>query len=138
MHLYNCRRTIKSFNAAFKVLTLSRDLRAIEDFFTEVPLKFVLDVVSINIIIKAFCEMGILDKAYLVVVEMGQVGIQPDFITYTTLMSAFYKHNRSETGNSLWNLMVLSRFLPNLATFIVRIQYLVNKRRAWEANRVMS
>lgn len=140
MHLYGCRRTVKSFNAALKVLTLSRDLRTIVDFIREVPLKFgiILDVFSINIFIKAFCDIGCLDKAYLAMVEMGKVGIQPDVITYTTLMSAFYKHNRYEIGNGLWNLMVLRRCLPNLATFNVRIQYLVNKRRAWEANRVMS
>ena len=140
MHLYGCRRTIKSFNAALKVLTMSRDLRAIEDFIREVPFKFgiLLDVFSINIVIKAFSDMGVLDKAYLVMVEMGKVGIQPDVVTYTTLMSAFYKHNRYEIGNGLWNLMVLRRCMPNLATFNVRIQYLVNKRRAWEANRVMS
>ncbi|XP_060974026.1 pentatricopeptide repeat-containing protein At1g80150, mitochondrial [Cannabis sativa] len=140
MHLYGCRRTVKSFNAALKVLTQSHDLRAIEDFLREVPLRFgiLLDVFSINIVIKAYCEMCILDKAYLIMVEMGKVGIQPDVITYTTLMSAFYKYNRYEIGNGLWNLMVLRRCMPNIATFNVRIQYLVNKRRAWEANRVMS
>ncbi|KAH7520817.1 hypothetical protein FEM48_Zijuj08G0186200 [Ziziphus jujuba var. spinosa] len=48
------------------VLTLTRDLGAIEAFLKEVPSKFdiELDVFSINIVIKAYCEMGILDKAY--------------------------------------------------------------------------
>lgn len=140
MHLYGCRRTVKSFNAALRVLTQLHDLRAIEDFVREVPSKFdiQLDIFSVNIVVKAFCDMGDLDKAYLIMVEMGKMGISPDVITYTTLMSAFYKHNRYEIGNGLWNLMVLRGCLPNLATFNVRIQYLVCKRRAWEANRVMS
>lgn len=140
MHLYGCRRTVKSFNAALKVLTLTRDLGEIEAFLKEVPSKFdiELDVFTINIVIKAYCEMGILDKAYLIMVEMARLGIPPDVVTYTTLMSAFYKHNRWEIGNGLWNLMVLRRCSPNLASFNVRIQYLVNRRRAWEANRVMS
>ncbi|KAF3450871.1 hypothetical protein FNV43_RR06960 [Rhamnella rubrinervis] len=140
VHLYGCRRTVKSYNAALKVLTLTRDLEAIKEFLKDVPAKFDIefDVFSINIAIKAFCEMGFLNDAYLVMVEMTKVGIRPDVVTYTTLMSAFYKHNRCEIGNGLWNLMVLRRCSPNLATFNVRIQYLVNRRRAWEANKLMS
>ncbi|BBG99080.1 Tetratricopeptide repeat-like superfamily protein [Prunus dulcis] len=117
----------------------NRDLGAIEAFLNEVPQKFDIevDVFSVNILIKAFCEMGILVKAYRIMVEMEKLGIRPDVITYTTLMSAFYKENWCEIGNGLWNLMVLKRCLPNLATFNVRIQYLVNRRRAWEANKLM-
>ncbi|KAK9281341.1 hypothetical protein L1049_004241 [Liquidambar formosana] len=139
MHLFGCPRTVKSFNATLKVLTQTRDLDAIESFLREVPVKFgiVLDVFSVNIVIKAFCEMGILDKAYLVMVEMEKVGIRPDVVTYTTLISAFYKNNRWEVGNGLWNLMVMRGCLPNLATFNVRIQFLVNRRRAWQANSLM-
>ncbi|KAA8540479.1 hypothetical protein F0562_024602 [Nyssa sinensis] len=139
LHLYGCRRTVKSFNAALKVLTETRDLEAIELFLREVPWKFgiELDILSVNIVIKAFCEMGILDKAYLIMVEMEKMGIKPDVITYTTLISAFYKNNRYEIGNGLWNLMVRRGCLPNLATFNVRIQYLVNRGRAWDANELM-
>lgn len=139
MHLYGCKRTVKSFNAALKVLAGTRDLGAIDEFLNEVPQKFdiVLDIFSVNIVTKALCEMGFLDKAYLVMVQMERMGIRPDVITYTTLISAFYKNKRWEIGNGLWNLMVLKGCLPNLATFNVRIQYLVNVRRAWQANDVM-
>lgn len=139
MHLHGCKRTVKSVNAALKVLTGTRDLAAIEAFVNEAPKKFdiELDIFSVNIIVKALCETGNLDKAYLLMVEMEKSGVRPDVITYTTLMSAFYKNNRSEIGNGLWNLMVLKGCLPNLATFNVRIQYLVNIRRAWHANDVM-
>ncbi|KAL2234712.1 UNVERIFIED_CONTAM: Pentatricopeptide repeat-containing protein, mitochondrial [Sesamum indicum] len=140
MHLYGCKRTVKSFNAALKVLTQSRDLEAIESFLSDIPFRFgiELDVYSINIVIKAFCEMGILEKAYLVMVEMEKLGITPDVITYTTLIAAFYKVNRPEIANGLWNLMVLKGCLPNVATFNVRIQFLVSKGRAWEANKLLA
>ncbi|XP_024182322.1 pentatricopeptide repeat-containing protein At1g80150, mitochondrial isoform X2 [Rosa chinensis] len=139
MHLYGCSRTVKSYNATLKVLTQTRDLRAIEAFVSDIPQQFdiQLDIYSVNIVIKAFCEMGILTKAYVIMVEMEKLGIRPDVITYTTLISAFYKHRRWEIANGLWNLMVLKRCLPNLATFNVRIQFLVNTKRAWEANRVL-
>ncbi|KAG8656286.1 hypothetical protein MANES_04G115200v8 [Manihot esculenta] len=107
MHLYGCKRTIKSFNAALKVLTGTRDLGVIEAFLNEATQKLdiILDTFSVNIIIKAFCEIGILDRAYLVMVQMEKLGIRPDVITYTTLISAFYNNNRLEIGNGLWNLM---------------------------------
>ncbi|XP_010242514.1 PREDICTED: pentatricopeptide repeat-containing protein At1g80150, mitochondrial-like [Nelumbo nucifera] len=140
MHLFGCRRTVKSFNAALKVLTQTHDLEAILLFLDDVPWKFGIspDVFSLNIVIKAFCEMGILDMAYLTMVEMEKVGISPDVVTFTTLISAFYKNNRPEIANGLWNLMMLNGCFPNLATFNVRIQHLVNKRLAWKANALMS
>ncbi|XAR53211.1 hypothetical protein NMG60_11021671 [Bertholletia excelsa] len=139
MHLYGCRRTVKSFNAALKVLTKTRDLAAITAFLTEVPLKFgiEIDVLSVNTVISSLCEMGVLDKACLLIVEMEKYGIMSDVYTYTTLISAFYKNNQPEIGNGLWNLMVLRGCIPNLATFNVRIQFLVSKGRAWQANSLM-
>ncbi|KAF5726924.1 pentatricopeptide repeat-containing protein [Tripterygium wilfordii] len=140
MHLYGCRRTVKSFNATLMVLAQTRDLVAIEAFLSKVPERFGIevDIFSVNIVIKALCDMGILDKAYLFMVVMEKAGIRPDVFTYTTLLSAFYKINRGEIGDGIWNLMVLKRCFPNLATFNVRIQYLVNGRRAWQANDVMA
>ncbi|KAJ4847184.1 hypothetical protein Tsubulata_040891 [Turnera subulata] len=139
MHLYGCKRTVKSFNAALKVLAGTRHLGAIQTFLDEAQERFdiKLDEFSVNIVVKAFCEMGILDKAYLIMVQMEKLGIRPDVITYTTLISAFYKNERCEIGNGLWNLMVLKGCFPNLATFNARIQYLVNIRRAWQANELM-
>ncbi|EOY20533.1 hypothetical protein QUC31_006916 [Theobroma cacao] len=139
MHLYGCERTVKSFNAALKVLIQTHDIRAIEAFLSDVPQKFnvELDTYSVNIVVKAFCEMDFLERAYLVMVEMEKLGIRPDVITYTTLISTFYQKNRWEIGNGLWNLMVYKGCKPNLTTFNVRIQYLVNRRRAWQANDLM-
>ncbi|XP_043706471.1 pentatricopeptide repeat-containing protein At1g80150, mitochondrial-like [Telopea speciosissima] len=140
MHLFGCTRTVKSFNAALKVLAQTLDFEAIQVFLDEVPRQFYIspDVFSLNIIIKAFCDMGILDSAYLIMVEMEKVGVRPDVVTYTTLISAFYKNNRSEIANGLWNLMIHKGCLPNLVTFNARIQFLVNQRRAWKANELMA
>ncbi|CAH1439205.1 unnamed protein product [Lactuca virosa] len=85
----------------------------------------------------ALCRMGIPDKAYMVMGEMEKSGITPDVITYTTLISSFYKLNRAEIGNGLWNLMVMRGCLPNLATFNARVQFLVHKGRSWQANSLM-
>ncbi|CAN7128918.1 unnamed protein product [Brassica rapa subsp. narinosa] len=130
------KRTVKSFNAALKVLTLKPDLHTIQDFIGHVPFKYgvVMDVVSFNIAIKSLCEMGFLDKASLAMKEMEKFGLKPDVVTYTTLISAFYKQDRYVIGNGLWNRMVIKGCRPNLTTFNVRIQFLVNRGRAWDAN----
>ncbi|XVF74716.1 hypothetical protein PTKIN_Ptkin13bG0134000 [Pterospermum kingtungense] len=139
MHLYGCKRTVKSFNAALKVLIQTRDLGAIEAFLTDLPPKFILelDTYTVNIVVKAFCEMDFLERAYLVMVKMEKLGIKPDVITYTTLISESYRKNRCEIGNGLWNLMVYKGCRPNLTTFNVRIQYLISRRRSWQANDAM-
>ncbi|CAN4122063.1 unnamed protein product [Withania somnifera] len=139
MHLYGCPRTVKSFNAALKVLTQSRDLEAIESFLQDVPQRFSIniDILSVNTVVSSFCEMGILEKAYLFMVEMEKLGITPDVFTYTILISAFYKANRWQISDGLWNLMVRKGCMPNVATFNVRIQFMVNMGFAWEANKLL-
>ncbi|KAL1199343.1 Pentatricopeptide repeat-containing protein [Cardamine amara subsp. amara] len=136
MDSYGCTRTVKSFNAALKVLTFKPDLTTIREFLHYVPSKYNIDIdaVSFNIAIQSFCDVGFLDGAYLAMREMEKSGLKPDVVTYTTLISAFYKHERYVIGNGLWNLMVLKGCRPNLTTFNVRIQFLVNRRRAWDAN----
>ncbi|XP_068635677.1 pentatricopeptide repeat-containing protein At1g80150, mitochondrial-like [Aristolochia californica] len=135
MHLFGCQRTVKSFNAALKVLSLTRNFDEVSFFFYNAPKKFgiSLDEFSYNLVIKAFCEMACLSSACLITVEMEKAGIMPDVVTYTTLISALYTSNQHEIADGLWNLMVLRKCSPNIATFNVRIQYLINKRRAWQA-----
>ncbi|GAA0164316.1 hypothetical protein LIER_19982 [Lithospermum erythrorhizon] len=140
MHLYGCRRTVKSFNATLMILTKSRDINMIESFLRDVPMRFeiAIDLMSLNIVVNTFCEMLILDKAYMLMVEAEKSGLCPDVVTYTILISAFYKARRWEFANGLWNLMVLKGCPPNLATFNVRIQFLANIGRAWEANELLA
>lgn len=134
------RRTVKSFNATLKVLAQTKHFDYVVEFLEQASLKFDirLDVYSINIVVKAFCDMGKLQEAYLFMLESeNDKGIRPDVVTYTTLIAAFYQHRRWEIGNGLWNRMVLKGCMPNLATFNARVHFLVCARRAWDANAVM-
>ncbi|KAE9600520.1 putative pentatricopeptide [Lupinus albus] len=138
LHLFRCRRTVKSFNATLNVLSKTRDFYSILLFLREAQTFDIrLDVYSVNIAVKAFCQLGKLQEAYLFMLGSENNAIKPDVITYTTLISAFYKNKRWEIGNGLWNRMVLNGCMPNLATFNVRIQFLVSVRRAWDANTLM-
>ncbi|XP_039120625.1 LOW QUALITY PROTEIN: pentatricopeptide repeat-containing protein At1g80150, mitochondrial [Dioscorea cayenensis subsp. rotundata] len=139
MHLFGCPRTVKSFNATLQVLSQARMFDKVHMLFHDASVKYgiELDDISYNIIVKSLCELGCLNSAFLVMVGMEKAGIKPDVVTYTTLMAAAYKCNHREIGDGLWNLMVLKRCSPNLATFNVRIQYLINRRRGWQANDLM-
>lgn len=48
-----------------------------------------VDAVSYNTIIKAFCKDGHTGKAYKLFEEMGRKGIAPDVVTFTTLIKLF-------------------------------------------------
>ena len=139
MPLYGCPRTVKSFNATLRVLCQSRRLDLVENFIEQAATRYEiqLDEISYNIFIKALCDAGRLEIAYLVMGEMKRSKLEPDIVTYTTLMAAAYKGGRREIGDGLWNLMVLRGCMPNLASFNVRIQHLVNRNRAWKAKKLM-
>ncbi|XP_057723306.1 pentatricopeptide repeat-containing protein At1g80150, mitochondrial [Arachis stenosperma] len=139
MHLFGCCRTVKSFNATLLVLSSTKNYDNFVDFLGTAPQSFgiQLDIYSVNIAIKAFCDMGQLQKAYLFMLEVENQGVNPDVVTYTTLLSAFYRNKRWEIGTGLWNRMLLKGLMPSLATFNVRVQFLVCMRRAWDANATM-
>ncbi|KAF3320162.1 pentatricopeptide repeat-containing protein [Carex littledalei] len=136
MHLFGCKRTVKSFNATLKVLSQASRFHELCQLFNNAPQIYgiQLDEISYNTLIKVMCEMGSLDSAYRVMLEMGKSGVKPDVVTYTTLISAFYKNNLRKIGDGLWNLMRLRGCNPTLATYNVRIQYLINRHRTFEAN----
>ncbi|KAJ3677587.1 hypothetical protein LUZ60_003311 [Juncus effusus] len=139
MHLFGCKRTVKSFNATLKVLSQAGRYDELCFFFTEAPEKYEIqmDEISYNTLIKIMCERQDLELAYKVMKEMGKLGIKPDVVTYTTLISAFYKNDRREIADGLWNLMRLRGINPNLATYNVRIQYLIHHSRTFEANNLV-
>lgn len=77
------RRTVKSFNATLKVLAQTKHFDYVVEFLEQASLKFDirLDVYSINIVVKAFCDMGRLQEAYLFMLESeNDKGIRPDVV----------------------------------------------------------
>ncbi|XWS20414.1 hypothetical protein CRYUN_Cryun31cG0099000 [Craigia yunnanensis] len=123
MHLYGCNRTGKSFNAALKVLIQTRDLSAIEAFLADVPPKFYveLDTYTVNIVIKAFCEMDFLDKAYLIM----KIGIGPDEVTYNLVIKGFCQAGYLEMAKRVYSsLECRSEYKPNVKIYQTMIHYL--------------
>jgi pentatricopeptide repeat protein len=131
MDMYGCPRTAKSLNATMKVLVRARLFDKVLQLVEEGPKKYgvELDDISNNTAVKMFCDMGELHAAYRAMQEMEKEGLRPDVITYTALMTAFYKYGQREVGDGLWNLMRLRGCEPTLASYNVRIQFLINRRR---------
>ncbi|VAI73764.1 unnamed protein product [Triticum turgidum subsp. durum] len=136
MEMYGCERTVKSLNATMKVLMQARLFDEALQLLDEASPTYgvELDDISYNTVVKMACDMGELHAAYRVMQEMEKEGVRPDVITYTTLMAAFYKNGHREVGDGLWNLMRLRGCMPTLTSYNVRIQFLINRRRGWQAN----
>ncbi|KAL6858903.1 hypothetical protein ACP4OV_017905 [Aristida adscensionis] len=139
MAMYGCPRTAKSLNATMKVLARARLVDEVLQLLREGPEEYgvELDDISYNTVVKMLCDMGELRSAYRAMQEMEREGVGPDVVTYTTLMAAFYKHGQREVGDGLWNLMRLRGCKPTLASYNVRIQFLINRRRGWQANELV-
>ncbi|PON90123.1 Pentatricopeptide repeat [Trema orientale] len=138
------------------VLTLSRDIRAVKDFFTEVPLKFdiVLDVFSINIIIKAFCEMAILDKAYLVMVEMGKATLKwlrgfillyiprlsnpPNIKIYQTMIHYLCKEGDYGLAYTMCKHCMQKNWFPNVLTIHALLEVLKKNGQLGKAKAIIT
>ncbi|CAN6465746.1 unnamed protein product [Victoria cruziana] len=132
--------SIKSFNATLTALAICRRFDDLLMFFYETPpsLRLSPDLFSYNILIKALCDIVALDSAFLILANMEKhAGLSPDVVSYTTVLSAFYKSGNGKMADAIWNRMVMKGVRPTVATFNVRIQYLINRRKSWQARNMM-
>ncbi|GFZ03162.1 tetratricopeptide repeat (TPR)-like superfamily protein [Actinidia rufa] len=83
---YKCDRTVLSFNALLGACVNAKKFDMVDVYFRTLPEKLAVkpDVVSYNIVVKAFREMGSLDSAVSTVDEMEKTGLEPDLITFNT------------------------------------------------------
>ncbi|CBI41008.3 unnamed protein product, partial [Vitis vinifera] len=130
-----CERSVLSFNALLGACVHSKKFDKIDGFFQELPgnLGVVPDVVSYNIIVNAFCEMGSLDSALSVLDEMEKVGLEPDLITFNTLLNAFYQNGSYADGEKIWDLMKKNNVAPNVRSYNAKLRGVISENRMSEA-----
>ncbi|KAL3820657.1 hypothetical protein ACJIZ3_006562 [Penstemon smallii] len=131
----NCERTVKSVNALLSACINSRKFDEMEVLFGEMETKWKVkpDVVSYNIVIKGFCEMGELDRALNVVDTMGKNGVKPDLITFNTLLDNLYKKKKFDDAEKIWKQMIKNKLVPNIRSYNARLVGLVNEKKFKEA-----
>lgn len=131
----NCKRTVLSFNALLGACVSSKNYDKVDGLFRELPGKLSIqpNVVSYNTVIKAFCEIGSLDSAVLMLDEMEKEGLRPDLISFNILLDAFYKKDRFLDGEKLWGVMEKHNVVPDIISYNSRLHGLVSENRIQEA-----
>ncbi|KAF9590762.1 hypothetical protein IFM89_038289 [Coptis chinensis] len=95
-----CDRTVKSFNAILSACVESKNYDKVESMFREMPKKLGVgvDEFSYTIVIQAFCGMGNMDKAVLLLDEMEGKGLKPNLVTYNVLLHKLYEEGYCKDG----------------------------------------
>jgi pentatricopeptide repeat protein len=80
------------------------------------------DLRAFNFAISAYCSAGLMRDALRVLThDMATVGVVPDSVSYSTLLSAFVKRGRFLAALSLFSQMRNSKVRPDLTTFNIVI-----------------
>jgi pentatricopeptide repeat protein len=122
-----CERTVMSFNALLAACVSSRKYDKISGIIAELPklLKIDLDMFSYYIVINAFSAMGDIRSALLVIEKMEKNGIEPDLITYNTLLEGLYKAKMFKEADKVWTLMEVKNVSPTVRTYNAKIRGLI-------------
>ncbi|KAL3741929.1 hypothetical protein ACJRO7_017413 [Eucalyptus globulus] len=100
---------------------MKRECGSIEDakkLFDSIVLR---DIVTWNSMLAAYLVHGEKDSAFRLFIDMWWLGIEPDFYTYTSVISACFEEARKNLGKSLHALVIkrgLERSLPISNAFI--------------------
>ncbi|XP_020965463.1 pentatricopeptide repeat-containing protein At4g20090 isoform X2 [Arachis ipaensis] len=95
---FQCKKTVKSLNSVLNVIIqdglFNRALEFYSDVDASTSLNIQPNVLTFNLIIKALCKLGLVDKAIEAFREMPPRGCAPDTYTYSTLMDGLCKEGR--------------------------------------------
>lgn len=131
----NCPRTSKSFNALLAACVNAKKFDKFEEIFQELPSQasIEVDVVSYNVLIKAYCEMGALDTAISMLDELEKHGLEPDSVTFNTLLEGLYRNGRFLDGDRIWAVMEGKNVVPGIRSYNSRLRGMVQDGRMLDA-----
>lgn len=131
----NCARTTKSFNALLAACVNAKKFDKVDELFRGLPQKVSIevDLFSYNIVINAYCEMGSLDTALLMLDELEKNGLKPDLVTFNTLLNGFYNNGRFSDGEKIWCMMESKNVNPAIRSYNSRLRGMVHDNRISEA-----
>ncbi|PWA89166.1 pentatricopeptide repeat (PPR) superfamily protein [Artemisia annua] len=70
-----------------------------------------------SVLIKAVCDMGLIDKALCLVDEMVKMGCEPNVHTFTILIDGLCKEGKIDEANGMFRRMVRDGLTPGTVTF---------------------
>jgi pentatricopeptide repeat protein len=136
----NCARTSKSFNALLAACVNAKKFDKVDEIFRGLPPKLSIeaDLVSYNVAIKAFCELGSLDTALSMLDELEKNGMEPDSVTFNTLLEGFYRNGRFLEGEKIWAMMESKNVVHNIRSYNSRLRGMVYDKRIVEAVKLVN
>lgn len=131
----HCKRTVRSFNALLTAYFNAKKFDKVVQIFQELPSAVTIepDVISYNIVIHAFCEMGSSDLAISTFDSMENNGVEPNLISFNTLLNALYRNEQCSEAERLWCLMENKSIVPDVRSYNSRLRGMVNGNRILEA-----
>ncbi|KAK3034845.1 hypothetical protein RJ639_032300 [Escallonia herrerae] len=113
---FNCRQTVRSFNSVLNVIIQAGHFHRALDFHD-----YVLrsrnsvspNVLTFNLVIKAMCKVGLIDRAIGAFREMPVCKCLPDVFTYCTLMDGLCKESRIDEAVALLDEMQIEGCFPS-------------------------
>ncbi|KHG02851.1 Pentatricopeptide repeat-containing -like protein [Gossypium arboreum] len=130
-HDFHCIPTVKSFNSVLNVIIREGFYHRALDFYNRsVNAKntnISPNVLTFNLLLKALCKLGWVDRAVEVFREMPLRKCPPDVYTYCTLMDGLCKEDRIDEAVSLLDEMQTEGCFPSPVIFNVLINGLCKK-----------
>ncbi|XP_047334240.1 pentatricopeptide repeat-containing protein At4g36680, mitochondrial-like [Impatiens glandulifera] len=118
-------RSTISFNALLSAYIQSSKFDDVLKLFEEMPKRYGFSPckISYGVLVKSFCEAGQPDSAMETLKEMEMKKIEITNVTYTTIMSAFYKQGKAEEGEKIWDEMVKKGYTLDATAHNVRLMH---------------
>ncbi|EPS61263.1 hypothetical protein M569_13534, partial [Genlisea aurea] len=128
---FHCRQTVKSFNSVLNVVIQQGLYREALEFHDRIIHSKKNNVspngLTFNLLIKACCRSGLVDRALHVFRDMATSNCDPDAYTYSTLMDGLCKADRLDDAMALLDEMHVEGCFPAAETFNVLINGLCRK-----------
>ncbi|XXG59394.1 hypothetical protein AAC387_Pa04g1489 [Persea americana] len=136
----NCPRTVKSFNALLTAAVDSKEYETVTRIFHELAAEISVehDIFSYNILIQAYCKMGSMHSAFLVLEEMKRNGVVPTVITFNSLLNGFYGANQIENAEKVWVEMENIGCVPDIISYNAKLRGLVAEGKTHEAMKLVN
>lgn len=126
-----------SYNALLGAALHANEFERACEIFREYPSKLGVepDVISYNSVIKALGELGLMDEAISMVDEMKDKGLEPNLLTFNTVVDVAYRKLGFLEGEKKWNLMVekIKGLVFDIRSYNAKLSGMVNEGMVLEA-----
>ncbi|XP_047159292.1 pentatricopeptide repeat-containing protein At4g26680, mitochondrial isoform X2 [Vigna umbellata] len=131
--------TVESCNAFLSSLLRLRRADIALSFYREMRRSYVSpNVYTLNMVIRAHCMLGGVQKGFEIFQKMGDMGLSPNVVSFNTLISGYCNKGLFGLALKVKSLMGGHGVQANVVTFNTLINGFCKERKLHEANRVFN